>query len=92
MNDSLIGQTLVELRLRRDKVNNAISVLESLMPQAPAIRKVVKVVQPNTISTGITSIQLKKKNFHQSPLFKKRMSELMKKRWAVRRRAGMNTL
>jgi hypothetical protein len=70
-------QTIVEeLQSERDRLNQAIAALEGLSPRATAKRS--HVPNPGTHS--------KKKRGGLTPEGRKRLSEMMKKRWAKRRK------
>jgi len=73
---------ITELRAERDRINQAIVALESLdgaVRPAPAVRPVVQRTQAAT-------------KHHLSPAARKRISDLLKKRWAERKRTGKTTL
>jgi hypothetical protein len=73
---------LGELRAERDRINQAIAALESLDGTgrtAPAVRPVARHAQKAT-------------KRHLSPSARKRISELLKQRWAARKRQGKTKL
>ena len=71
-----IEKIVAELRKERDRLNQAIAALEGLAPRGATKRSAV----PNRVTRG------KKKRGGLTPEGRKRLSELMKKRWAERRR------
>jgi hypothetical protein len=73
-----IEKIVAELRKERDRLNQAIAALEGLAPRASAKRSAV----PNPVIRG------KKRRGGLTPEGRKRLSELMKKRWAERRKKG----
>jgi hypothetical protein len=76
-----IKSVLQQLETERDRVNQAISALEQLqgIPSAPRRGRPPK----NQASGSVISIPKKRT---MSPAARKRISEMMKKRWAERRR------
>jgi Spy/CpxP family protein refolding chaperone len=70
-----IEEIVAELKKERDRLNQAITALEGLSPRAAAKRRAV----PNRVTRG------KKRRGGLTPEGRKRLSELMKKRWAERR-------
>ena len=73
-----IERILAELKKERERLNQAIVALEGLSPRAAAKRSAI----PNPVT------RRKKKRDRLTPEGRKRLSELMKKRWAQRRRKG----
>ena len=76
-----IKNVLTELEAERDRVNQAIAALENLQGVSSAPRR----GRPpkNQQSGGVISMPKKRT---MSPAARKRISEMMKKRWAERRR------
>jgi hypothetical protein len=73
-----IEKIVAELKGERERLNQAIVALEGLSPRAAAKRSPV----PNPVT------RRKKKRNRLTPEGRKRLSELMKKRWAERRKKG----
>ena len=77
-----IKSVLDQLHIERDRVNQAIAALETLqgVPTAPRRGRPPK----NPQQTGTVYSMPKKRTM--SPAARKRISEMMKKRWAERRK------
>jgi hypothetical protein len=73
-----IEKIVAELKGERERLNQAIVALEGLSPRAAAKGSAV----PNLVT------RRKKKRDRLTPEGRKRLSELMKKRWAERRKKG----
>ena len=78
------GRILAELRRERDRINQAINALETLdgaaaIRRTPGRPKAATAVKPKR-KRGLTAAG------------RKRLSEMMKKRWAERRRNGRRNL
>jgi len=71
-----IEKIVTELKGERDRLNQAIVALEGLSPEAAAKSSAV----PNRVT------RRKNKRGGLTPAGRKRLSELMKKRWAERRK------
>ena len=71
-----IERILAELKRERDRLNQAITALEGLSPRATPKRSAV----PNPVT------RRKKKRDRLTPEGRNRLSEMMKKRWAERRK------
>ena len=69
---------VAELKSERDRLSQAIAALEGLSPRATAKRSAV----PNPVT------RRKKKRDRLTPEGRKRLSEMMKKRWAEKRKKG----
>jgi hypothetical protein len=76
-----IKSVLSQLELERDRVNQAIAALQQLqgIPVAPRRGR-----PPKNQQGGAVAIMPKKRTM--SPAARKRISEMMKKRWAKRRK------
>jgi hypothetical protein len=76
-----IQNVLQQLETERDRVNRAIAALQELqgIPSTPRRGRPPK----NPQNTGLLSMPKKRT---MSPAARKRISEMMKKRWAERRR------
>jgi hypothetical protein len=72
------GRIVAELKRERDRLSQAIAALEGQPPKAASKRSAV----PHRAARG------KKKGDHLTPAGRKRLSEMMKKRWAERRKKG----
>jgi hypothetical protein len=72
------GRIVAELKRERDRLSRAIAALEGQPPRAAASRTAV----PHRAARG------KKKRDRLTPEGRKRLSELMKKRWAEKRKKG----
>jgi hypothetical protein len=70
-----------ELRKERDRLNQAIAALEGIDVVSTATRK---------SATPTLVIKKARKRGRLTPEGRKKLSEMMKKRWAVRRRKGTN--
>ena len=72
------GRIVAELKRERDRLSQAITALEGLSPRATAKRSAV----PNPVT------RRKKKRDRLTPEGRKRLSEMMKKRWTDKRKKG----
>jgi hypothetical protein len=72
------GRIVAELKRERDRLSLAIAALDGHSPQSAARTSAV----PNRATRS------KKKGDHLTPAGRKRLSDLMKKRWAARRKKG----
>jgi anti-sigma factor RsiW len=72
------GRIVAELKRERDRLSQAIAALEGQSPKAAAKRSVV----PHRATHS------KEKRDHLTPAGRKRLSEMMKKRWAEKRKKG----
>jgi hypothetical protein len=72
------GRIVAELKRERDRLNRAIAALDGQDPKSAARRS----APPNEAT------RTKKKVDRLTPAGRKRLSEMMKKRWAERRRKG----
>ena len=72
------GRIVAELKSERDRLSQAITALEGLSPRATAKRSAV----PNPVT------RRKKKRDRLTPAGRKRLSDMMKKRWAEKRKKG----
>jgi hypothetical protein len=72
------GRIVAELKRERDRLNLAIAALDGQSPKTAAQTSAV----PNRATRS------KKKRDNLSPAGRKRLSQLMKKRWAERRKKG----
>jgi hypothetical protein len=77
-----IKSVLSQLELERDRVNQAILALQQLQGISSAPRRGRPPKKPQAAS-GLLSMPKKRT---MSPAARKRISEMMKKRWAERRR------
>ena len=71
-------QIVAELKSERDRLSQAIIALEGLSPRATAKRSAV----PNSVTRS------KKRGGRLTPEGRKRLSDMMKKRWAEKRKKG----
>ncbi|MFZ0739136.1 MAG: hypothetical protein WAM96_18720 [Candidatus Acidiferrales bacterium] len=69
---------MAELKKERDRLSQAIAALEGQSPKATAKGSAV----PHRATRS------KKKRDHLTPAGRKRLSEMMKKRWAEKRKKG----
>jgi hypothetical protein len=74
-----IGRIVAELKSERDRLNRAIAVLEGTSLRRAAGRK---------HSAPNPGAHNKERGSHLTPQGRKRLSELMKKRWAERKKKG----
>ena len=74
---------LEQLHTERDRVNQAIAALENLQGISSAPRRGRPPKNANQYSSSVVSMPKKRT---MSPAARKRISEMMKKRWAERRR------
>ena len=72
------GRIVAELKRERDRLGRAITALEGLSPRATARMSAV----PHRAAGS------KKKRGHLTPEGRKRLSDLMKKRWAEKKKKG----
>ena len=72
------GRIVAELKSERDRLSQAIAALERLSPKAAAKKSAV----PHRAAGS------KKKRGHLTPEGRKRLSDLMKKRWAEKKKKG----
>jgi hypothetical protein len=70
---------VTELKRERDRLSRAIAALEGQSPKSTAKSSAV----PNRAASS-----KKKKGGHLSPEGRKRLSDMMKKRWADKRKKG----
>ena len=75
------GRIVAELKRERERLSQAIAALEGQAPKATAKRSAVH----------HRATRSKKKRDHLTPAGRKRLSEMMKKRWAERRKKGSKT-
>ena len=78
-----IKSVLQQLQMERDRINQALSALETLQGISSAPRRGRPPKNPNHYLGGVVSMPKKRT---MSPAARKRISEMMKKRWAERRR------
>jgi hypothetical protein len=81
---------LSELRAERDRIDQAIAALEALNTSGPetAARTSSTRTNPGRATQGAAKPGPKSRGpRHMSPAARKRISEMMKKRWAERRKA-----
>jgi anti-sigma factor RsiW len=72
------GRIVAELKRERDRLSQAIAALEGQSPKAAAKRSAVS----HRAARG------KKKRGHLTPAGRKRLSDMMKKRWAEKKKKG----
>ncbi len=72
------GRIVTELKRERDRLSKAITALEGQSPRA-----IVRMSVAPNVAAGSN-----KKRDHLSAAGRKRLSELMKKRWAEKRKKG----
>ena len=72
------GRIVAELKRERDRLNRAIAALDGLEPKSAARTSAV----PHQAASS------KRKGDRLTPAGRKRLSEMMKKRWAERRKKG----
>jgi hypothetical protein len=72
------GRIVAELKRERDRLSRAIAALEGQPPKVSAERSAA----PNRTTPS------KKKRGHLTPEGRKRLSDMMKKRWAEKRKKG----
>jgi len=72
------GRIVAELKRERDRLSQAITALEGLSPRATARKSAV----PHRAAGS------KKKRGRLTPEGRKRLSDLMKKRWAEKKKKG----
>ena len=77
-----LKNVLEQLHTERDRVNQAITALETLQGISSAPRR----GRPPKNPTQYASVVSMPKKRTMSPAARKRISEMMKKRWAERRR------
>jgi len=77
-----LKSVLEQLQVERDRVNQAIAALESLQGVSSAPRR----GRPPKNQNSFSSIVAMPKKRTMSPAARRRISEMMKKRWAERRR------
>lgn len=70
------GRIVAELKRERDRLSQAIAALEGKSPKATAKRSAL----PHR------AIRAENKRDHLTPAGRKRLSEMMKKRWAEKRK------
>jgi len=73
-----IGRIVAELKRERDRLSRAIAALEGQPPKAAAKKSAI-------LHRAAGS---KKKGGHLTPEGRKRLSDMMKKRWAEKKRKG----
>jgi hypothetical protein len=72
------GRIVAELKKERDRLSQAIAVLDGQAPKSAARMSAV----PKRVTRS------KKKGDHLTPAGRKRLSDMMKKRWAEKRKKG----
>ncbi len=77
-----LKSVLEQLQMERDRVNQAIAALENLQGISSAPRR----GRPPKNQSQYGSVLAMPKKRTMSPAARKRISEMMKKRWAERRR------
>lgn len=78
-----LKSVLEQLQTERDRVNQAIAALETLQGISSAPRRGRPPKNPSQYSGTVVSMPKKRT---MSPAARRRISEMMKKRWAERRR------
>jgi len=72
------GRIVAELKRERDRLSQAIAALDGQSPKSVA----------STSAVPSRATHSKKKGDHLTPAGRKRLSDLMKKRWAAKKKKG----